>query len=68
MPNVCTFANTSGGYLFLGVLDDKKIFGLKEDYNNLKNSNGEVKERGIFGKFFDRVIKDYFGESFLQLF
>jgi len=52
----------------LGVLDDKKIFGLKEDYNNLKNSNGEVKERGIFGKFFDRVIKDYFGESFLQLF
>jgi hypothetical protein len=52
----------------LGVLDDKKIFGLKEDYNNLKNSKGEAKERGIFGKFFDRIIKDYFGESFSNSF
>jgi hypothetical protein len=42
----------------------KKIFGLEKDYNNLKNSKGEGKERDIFGKFFNRMIKDYFGESF----
>jgi hypothetical protein len=44
----------------------KKIFGLEKNYNNLKNSKEECKERDIFGKFFDRMIKDYFGESFSQ--
>lgn len=60
LKTICAFANTYGGYLLLGVSDDKKIFGLEQDYNAFKKD----KDRDGFGKYFDAMIKDYFGESF----
>jgi len=60
LKTICAFANTNGGCLLLGVSDDKKIFGLEQDYNFFKND----KNRDGFGKYFDSMIKDYFGESF----
>lgn len=60
LKTICAFANTYGGYLLLGVSDDKKIFGLEQDYNSFKKD----KNRDGFGKYFDAMIKDYFGESF----
>jgi len=60
LKTICAFANTYGGYLLLGVSDDKKIFGLEQDYNSFKKD----KNRDGFGKYFDAMIKNYFGESF----
>lgn len=60
LKTVCAFANTNGGYLLLGVSDDKKIFGLEQDYNSFKKG----KSRDDFGKHFDNIVKDYLGESF----
>lgn len=60
LKTICAFANTSGGYLLLGVSDDKKIFGLEQDYNSFKKN----KNRDEFGKYFDSMLKDYFGDSF----
>lgn len=60
LKTICAFANTNGGVLLLGVSDDKKIFGLEKDYESFKKD----KDRDGFGKFFDSMIKDYFGDSF----
>jgi hypothetical protein len=60
LKTICAFANTNGGVLLLGVSDDKKIFGLEQDYESFKKD----KDRDGFGKFFDSMIKDYFGDSF----
>ena len=60
LKTICAFANTNGGILLLGVSDDKKIFGLEQDYESFKKD----KDRDGFGKFFDSMIKDYFGDSF----
>lgn len=60
LKSICAFSNTIGGHLLLGVSDDKKIFGLEQDYNSFKND----KNRDGFGQFFDSMIKDYFGDSF----
>lgn len=60
LKTICAFANTNGGHLLLGVSDDKKIFGLEQDYNSFKNDNN----RDGFGKYFDSMIKTYFGDSF----
>jgi len=60
LKTICAFANTNGGYLLLGVSDDKNIFGLEQDYNSFKKD----KNRDGFGKYFDAMIKNYFGESF----
>lgn len=64
LKTICAFANTSGGYLLLGVSDDKKIFGLEKDYVNLKKSKGIGKERDDFSELFDQKVKEYFGNSF----
>ena len=60
LKTICAFANTNGGVLLLGVSDDKKIFGLEQDYNSFTKGN----DRDEFGKLFDNKIKEYFGESF----
>ena len=64
LKTICAFANTNGGYLLLGVSDDKKIFGLEKDYMNLKKSKGIGKERDDFAELFDQKVKEYFGDSF----
>lgn len=60
LKTICAFTNTNGGHLLLGVSDDKKIFGLEQDYASFKIDNN----RDGFGKFFDSMIKAYFGDSF----
>ena len=60
---ICAFANTNGGHLLLGVTDDKKIFGLEQDYNSFSDK----KNRDEFGKKFDELLKEYFGDSFSSL-
>lgn len=60
LKTICAFANTNGGVLLLGVSDDKSIFGLERDYGHFKEEN----KRDSFGKYFDSMIKNYFGESF----
>ncbi|MCB0474811.1 MAG: putative DNA binding domain-containing protein [Flavobacteriaceae bacterium] len=61
LKTICAFANTNGGQLLIGVSDDKKIFGLEQDYKSFKN---EDQNRDGFGKFFDLMIENYFGNSF----
>lgn len=60
LKTISAFANTSGGTLLLGVSDDKKIFGLEQDYKSFKKDNF----RDEFGKRFDEIIREYFGNSF----
>ncbi|MEG9328859.1 RNA-binding domain-containing protein [Salinimicrobium catena] len=60
LKTICAFANTNGGFLLLGVSDDKKIFGLEQDYNHFKKG----KNRDEFGKHFDQILKNYLGDSF----
>ena len=60
---LCAFANTNGGHLLLGVMDNKKIFGLEQDYKYFNDK----KDRDEFGKRFDELLKEYFGDSFSSL-
>ena len=66
LKNICAFANTNGGYLLLGVSDDKKIYGLEQDFDSFQKDN--EKNRDGFGKFLDSKINEYFGESFSSSF
>jgi predicted HTH transcriptional regulator len=59
LKTICAFANTNGGNLLLGVSDDKKIFGLEQDYTTFREN-----DRDSFGKFFDSMVNEYFGKSF----
>lgn len=61
LKTICAFANTNGGHLLIGVSDDKKIFGLEQDYKSFKEYE---QNRDGFGKYFDAMIKNYFGDSF----
>ncbi len=61
LKTICAFANTNGGVLLIGVSDDKTIFGLEQDYKSFKINE---QHRDGFGKFFDQMIKNYFGDSF----
>ena len=35
---VCSFFNTTGGYIILGVKDKKEIIGIKKDYTTMCNN------------------------------
>lgn len=61
LKTICAFANTNGGELLIGVSDDNKIFGLEQDYKSFKINE---QHRDGFGKYFDLMIKNYFGDSF----
>jgi DNA-directed RNA polymerase subunit E'/Rpb7 len=64
LKTIAAFANTAGGYLLLGVSDDKKIYGLEDDYQTFKP---EDRSRDGFGKFFDAKLNEYFGDSFSSI-
>lgn len=63
--NIAAFANTNGGYLLIGVSDNKEIYGLEKDYASFRHI--QDKNRDGFGKLFDSKLKDYFGISFSSL-
>lgn len=55
---VCSFLNSEGGRLFIGVDDDKNIIGLEHDYKTLKKTNGDG-----FLLQFDQIINTYLGKE-----
>jgi len=59
---ISAFANTNGGFLLIGVSNDKTIYGLEKDYDYFKKES--EKNRDGFGKFLDSKLKSYFGDSF----
>lgn len=65
LKTIAAFANTKGGNLLIGVSDDKKIYGLNQDFNSFAPKE---RNRDGFGKFFDAKLKEYFGESFSAIF
>lgn len=64
MKTLVAFANTHGGTLIIGVNDDKKILGLKNDYSLF---NKKHKYRDEFGKKFDSTVKDFIGDDFFPI-
>lgn len=61
MKTIAAFANTTGGYLIIGVDEDENgetiIEGLNPDYTKLKNRDGILLR-------LDELIQKYFGNSF----
>ncbi|MDD2986413.1 ATP-binding protein [Flavobacterium sp.] len=55
---ICSFLNSNGGFLFIGVGDDKTINGLQDDYS-LAQPKGKD-HRDYFSLQIDKLIRDYF--------
>jgi len=53
------FMNAKGGKLIIGVDDDGKTLGIKNDFKTLKHQNKDGFERNIF-----RIISTYVGQEF----
>lgn len=56
---ICSFLNTHGGILFIGVNDKGKPIGLDSDFNLAKNSNG----KDFFKREFDEMIFHFLKKS-----
>lgn len=57
LKTVSAFSNSDGGKLLIGVSDDKKILGLRNDYNSLKGGNRDKFElhlRNLLNKSFSK--------------
>ena len=63
IKEIAAFANTDGGYLIIGVRNNKEIIGLDEDF---KKMSKEDKQDDFLTKF-DDLVKDYLGENIQQL-
>lgn len=61
---IAAFNNTEGGYIIIGVSDDKKIFGLEKDYSSFKNL-GKREERDVFLQTLSNVIEDKISKEFV---
>ena len=55
---ICSFLNSEGGRLFIGIDDDKNIIGLQQDYKTLKKRDSDA-----FLLRFDQVINNYLGKE-----
>ncbi|WMX17172.1 COR domain-containing protein [Aureispira sp. CCB-E] len=65
MKNVAALANTDGGYILIGVSDDKEILGLENDFNR----NNKSDKFDSFNTDFDTLITQYIGnhiQSFIK--
>ncbi len=60
---IAAFNNTEGGYLIIGVSDDKTIFGLEKDYSSFKN-RGERDERDVFLQTLSNIIENNISREF----
>ena len=56
---ICSFLNSNGGLLFIGIDDDKSVLGLSSDFN-LAN---EKKGKDFFLLSFDNLLNHFFGFS-----
>jgi len=61
VKTISAFMNSEGGKLFIGVADDKKIFGLEKDYFTLKKKNSDG-----FLLHLVQIINQYLGKEFHQ--
>ncbi|PSL31709.1 RNA-binding domain-containing protein [Chitinophaga ginsengisoli] len=59
MKSIAAFANSDGGYLIIGVDDQKNILGLEEDFKKLKKED----KQDEFKLRFDDLVKRYLGDS-----
>ena len=57
--SINSFLNTDGGYLFIGVSDDKEIIGLAHDFSLAEGKN----EQDFFKLEFDEMINRFFSSS-----
>jgi hypothetical protein len=55
---ICSFLNSNGGYLFIGVSDNKEIQGLKHDFSLARPEGKDPKD--YFSLEVDKLIRDYF--------
>jgi hypothetical protein len=61
ISTIAAFNNTDGGYLLIGVQDDKSIFSLEKDYSSLKDK----KDRDGFNLLLTQEIENKISRSFL---
>ncbi len=54
--DLCALANTEGGYLIIGVSDDKRIVGTKEDLEKVYKVISEIRPPLSF-KIYERIIE-----------
>lgn len=71
LKSISAFNNSEGGYLVVGIDDDKNILGLSKDYNSLKKNNSDYFElhlRNLIGSTFTvRYTSRKISISFLAL-
>lgn len=60
IKTIAAFNNTEGGYLLIGVKDDKKIFGLERDYSLFKEKN----KRDVFLQTLTHEIENKISNDF----
>lgn len=63
LKNIVAFANTDGGYILIGVADNKEILGLENDYNRKPKSVQQSKEKkqDEFYTDFDALLTEWIG-------
>lgn len=60
IKTIAAFNNTEGGYLLIGVVDDKKIFGLEKDYTLFKRKqNKDVFLQTLTHEIENKISKDF---------
>jgi predicted HTH transcriptional regulator len=67
MKSLAGFMNTAGGYLIIGINDEKKIIGLENDFNSLTkhNSDGFENRFGVaFNSYIGKEFRQYVSVSF----
>lgn len=55
---ICSFLNSNGGYLFVGVNDNKEIKGLQDDFSLAQPKGKDPKD--YFSLQVDKLIREYF--------
>ena len=55
---ICSFLNSNGGHLFVGVQDNKEVTGLAYDYSLARPEGKDPKD--YFTLQVDKIIRDYF--------
>ena len=59
IKTIAAFNNTEGGYLLIGIDDNKKIFGLEKDYSLFKKQNKDVFLQTLIHEIENKISKDF---------